>query len=462
MADDYQDIGDVSQLQEQPNAAPVKIDLSQIKSIKSQKKPNEGGGWEEKTFNQKQDADEKQDEKGEKGEALDQESQDDEESRDEEGKQEDEALLDDEGDDEESEDDDSEDSDEDQDDDEEESEEDESDEDSDDSEDPDEESEEDDDEELDSDSDEGDEESEEDESEQTLNKEEFNVYAETDGVFESIDDLKKTSALLKENPELKGMLDYFEENGTLLPYLQATQVDVDQMSDMDVLEGKFRDEYGAHFGNLTDDQISAMFKKKVLSRYDLDSEDEGDKALAIAEMTMDANKLRAELKKEQQTLLLPKDRDDQAERDKKEADKKKALDALKNKLSYQIRKEIKDGKLSVKVNEDTSAMLKVSPKKITSLLDKTSDLSLFTDQNGKFDLQRMAILVDTEGFMSQVQSNLKADGKSDFVKENLKKRPKKKGRKPEGQGKPKETKPLDPRDLRSFKGVKVKRIGRSG
>lgn len=447
MPEDYQEIGDTSQLQEQPSAASVKIDLSQITSVKKMKKPNEGGGWDEEKFPQNQ---KKEQQETEEDEEIDDNDQEDLDEDQEDTEEETEVEEDDDGSDDSEESDDEEESDEDE----------ESDQESDDS-DEDEEEDESDEEEVgdeegdDSEEDEGNDDL--DDEEQTSENEEFNVYAETDGVFETIEDLKKTSKLLKDNPELQGMLDYFDEHGTLLPYLQATMVDVSTMTDLEILEGKFRDEYGQHFGNLTDAQIQAMFKKKVLSKYNLDSEDEADKELGMAEMTMDANRVRAEIKDEQQHLLLPKDRDDEAQRKQKEADQKEALNALKNKLSYQIRKEIKDGKLKVRVNDKTNATLKVSPKRITSLLDKTSDLSLFTDKNGKFDLQKMAILVDTEGFMSQVQSNMKTEGKQELVREKLKKRPKK-DKSPEGKGKPKPTKKLDPTDLRSFKGVKVKTV----
>lgn len=283
--------------------------------------------------------------------------------------------------------------------------------------------------------------------------EEFNIYEFTEGVFESKDELKRTSDLLKNNPELKQMLEFYEKNGTLLPYLQATQVNVDNFTDLQILQEAFKSE-NSDLG-LTGEELMLMFEEDVLSKYDLESEDETRRKIGAARIKREAAKLRQELKEEQQALLLPKDRDRSVEiAEKLKADQQEKISAQKNKLAFQIRKEIKDGKLEVKVSDDVSVKLEASPKKISDLLDKNPDASLFLTKEGNFDIKRMAILTDTDAFISSVMSQAEVIGKKKFVAEELKGR-KPAGKTPEGSGTPNEIKKLDPRDPRSFKGAKI-------
>ena len=280
-----------------------------------------------------------------------------------------------------------------------------------------------------------------------------NIYEITYGVFETEEELKSTSRLLKEHPELKGMLDYYEKNGTLLPYLQATQIDPDNFSDEEIIWQAFRGE-NAEFG-LSDQELRLMFEEDVLSKYEADSEDESRVKIGAARMKKDAAKYRKDFKEDLAALLLPKERDVQgeaAEALEKQAAQKK--EANKNKLAFQIRKEIKDGKIDVKLDDKNSVKLDVSPRKISELLESISDPSFLFDAEGKnFDIKRMAILADPDAFVKSVMKTSAAQGKADFVQEELKGRdPKSKKQQPSG-GVDKII-GFDPKNPASFKGIK--------
>ncbi len=284
-------------------------------------------------------------------------------------------------------------------------------------------------------------------------QEDFNIYEFTEGEFESKEDLKKIANLFKEAPELKGMLDFYEKNGTLLPYLQATQVDVDKFSDIEILQQAFKHE-NADAG-LTDEELLLLFEDEVMSKYSLDSDDETKIKLGQIRLRREAEKLRKELKEEQKALLLPKDREDAGKaKQQAESERKSKLEAQKNKLAFQIRKEVKDGKMEVKVSEEISVTLNVSPKKITELLDKTPDPSLFVDKTGRFDIRKMAMLADMDGFLNSVVNISETSGTKKFINKELRNRPSG-GKSPLGQGAPNRVEKLDPRDPKSFKGAKI-------
>jgi len=308
----------------------------------------------------------------------------------------------------------------------------------------------------DSDDDDSDDDDSDDDDSDDDDSEEFNVVEFSEGEFETLDDLKDHIDFLKENPDLKGMLEYYQENGTLLPYLQATQIDVDKFSDLEIMREAHRSENASL--NLPEDELAILFDDEVLSKYKIDDEDESVAKIAKIKLKKDAAVLRQELKDEQAKLKLPKDRDGSEAKEAAERQAKadaKAKEAAKNKLGFALRKEVKDGKMTVKINEDTSVTLKVSPKKISQLLEKTSDLSLFQDKEGNFDVQTMAFLTDKDGFLEKLISNSEAEGGRKTVKKNLKNR-NKKPKNPEGDGKQKKpVEKLDPTKVSSLKGAKI-------
>lgn len=287
-------------------------------------------------------------------------------------------------------------------------------------------------------------------------KKEFNALEFSDGEFETEAELKSHIDFLKENPELKGMIEYYRENGTLLPYLQATQIDVDKFSDIEILQEAHKSENENL--DLSPDEQLLLFNDEVLSKYPIDDEDESVAKIAKIRLKKAAAKYREELKAEQEALKLPMDRDVSKVTEALEAKSKedaKEKEIQKNKLGFALRKQVKDGKLTVKINDETSVTLDVSSKKISQLLEKTSDQSLFVDKEGNFDLQTMAFLTDKALFIETLSNNFEADGKKKFIKKEMKNRPeKKKSPEGEGQGK-KRVERLDPTKISSLKGAKI-------
>lgn len=283
----------------------------------------------------------------------------------------------------------------------------------------------------------------------------LNVYEYTEGVFETEDALKQHLALLKEHPELLDMENYFMKEGNLQPWLEATQVDVDKFSDIDVLKASHQSKYEGK--NLDQSDIDFLFEEDVLSRFAVKEEDFEDDPEGLArrqramklKMKAEADDIRTELKKELAERKLPT-REVNADQAEKQA---KADQALRNKLAFAIRKEIKDGKLAVRVSEKQSVMLKVSPKKISDLLANSKDPSIYLDAKGNFDLRKMAMSVDPDGFIANLIGDSETNGKEKFVRRELKNR-KDKNRTPEGEGRPRKE-VLPPNLPSSWKGATI-------
>lgn len=97
---------------------------------------------------------------------------------------------------------------------------------------------------------------------------------------------------------IKKAVEYYETYGTLNPYLQATSVDYDSVSDLDLVKSEFEKQNS----DLSERAKNRLFEKEV-ERYNLDSYDEDDAEVGKALLMRDANKLRTKLKEEQQQFI---------------------------------------------------------------------------------------------------------------------------------------------------------------
>ena len=120
---------------------------------------------------------------------------------------------------------------------------------------------------------------------------------------ETLDDLKAeldSRAKLKDD-FIRSAVEYYEKNGNLTPFLEATQVDYDKMSAEEVLKHKFSKEHQDLPQRLLDKRFANEMKKYNQDEY---AEDE-DREIGLEEMEFDAKKAREALKKEQQSFLQP-------------------------------------------------------------------------------------------------------------------------------------------------------------
>jgi hypothetical protein len=100
------------------------------------------------------------------------------------------------------------------------------------------------------------------------------------------------------DPFIEKAVQYYEMYGTLQPFLRATEVDYNEMSDLEVLKVKFDTENY----DLSPKARQKLFDKE-LEKYGLDTYDEEDKEVGEALLRRDAQKLRQTFMEEQQQFL---------------------------------------------------------------------------------------------------------------------------------------------------------------
>ena len=100
------------------------------------------------------------------------------------------------------------------------------------------------------------------------------------------------------DPFIEKAVQYYETYGTLQPFLRATEVDYNEMTDVEILKVKF----DAENADLSPKAKQKLFDKE-LEKYGLDAYDEEDQEVGQALLKRDAQRLRKAFIEEQQQFL---------------------------------------------------------------------------------------------------------------------------------------------------------------
>lgn len=173
----------------------------------------------------------------------------------------------------------------------------------------------------------------------------------TNGAYSSVEDMWQELKDLKENPTpaepsfkddyIKKAVEYYEKNGDLKPFLEATKHNYDEMSDVEVLRTKMKSEYKG----LSDENFEKVFNREIERKFNPDE----DESLAEELMKREANQARNELKAKQDEFMKPQ-ADDTVEKNDEAA-------------KVAASKELEQWKETVESNKDIQSFL--SEKKIS-------------------------------------------------------------------------------------------------
>lgn len=97
------------------------------------------------------------------------------------------------------------------------------------------------------------------------------------------------------------LIDEWQNKGNLKEYLRELTTDYEKMPPEEVMKHQLREEYP----KASEAALSALFKKKVVQAYNLDSEDESEVAEGTVLLEAEADKYRDTLLAKQKTKLFP-------------------------------------------------------------------------------------------------------------------------------------------------------------
>lgn len=206
---------------------------------------------------------------------------------------------------------------------------------------------------------------------------------------------------------IKKAVEYYETYGTLTPYLEATSVDYDQLSDVQVMKLAFDKENA----DLSDKARERLFAKS-LEKYNLDEYDEEEKEIGEALLKRDATKLRNSLKEEQQQFIQSiqtTQQEPQISEEELEAQRAEARKVIES----GVKSVVKDNMIRVASGEEG---INYQLDNINNVIDYAQDsskfLSTFVSENGNVDWNKWTQVVAFAENPTQFINELIKHGKS--------------------------------------------------
>lgn len=225
--------------------------------------------------------------------------------------------------------------------------------------------------------------------------------------FDEYKRMRDSSGAQFKDDYIKDAVEYYNKTGNLTPYLEATSVNYEEMSDEKIM----RRELEQANPSLSAKAIERLYNRDIVSKYslDVDKYDEEEVELGKELLKADASKLREKYVDEQKKFTQPEvaetKQEDTVNQEEAMAQWTQAVsqsdytkDVLENKrilVSYG------DDKFSYEVEnpEDLQAMT----------LDNNKFFSLFKDENGQVDFDRwyrvLAFAMDPEVYDSSLISH---------------------------------------------------------
>lgn len=218
----------------------------------------------------------------------------------------------------------------------------------------------------------------------------------TKGEFKDLDQFivdynkKRTDASLIGDDFIRDAIKYYNENGSLAPYLEAKAVDYDKMSAEDLIRKQMREEYPEY----SEKAFNRLYAKEM-EQYDTEDKDEEEQEFLNEEKRVRAERLKKQFKEKQQKFSAP----DNKKQTEEEANQKAVAEynnwaaGIKadanmqslykdKKIPYQYEITLPDGSktafdLSVPVaNPDELYNIIIDPLKFTELFKKDGKLDM--------------------------------------------------------------------------------------
>lgn len=206
---------------------------------------------------------------------------------------------------------------------------------------------------------------------------------------------------------IRKAVQFYETYGTLTPYLEATSVDYDQLSDVQVMKLAFDKENA----DLSDKARERLFAKS-LEKYNLDEYDEEEKEVNEAIFRRDVDKLRTSLKEQQQQFIQSIQTTQQEPKISEQEIQAQQAEA---------RKVIESGVKSVVVDNmikvaSTEGGINYQLDNVNNVVDYAQDsskfLSTFVNENGNVDWNKWTQVVAFAENPTQFINELIKHGKS--------------------------------------------------
>lgn len=243
------------------------------------------------------------------------------------------------------------------------------------------------------------------------------------GYDEKVVGISKT---LSESPQMVALFEQWISKGDLTPYLKAVATDYSKMDSEQLMRHQLLDEYP----NADEATLNALYQRRVVKAYDLNSDDADELADGNRLLDADASKVREQLIIKQQQFLTPKPPEPKAVLtavDPQESQRQIQKDFIVNNIkeSSLTKGVLTTGKFNVGIEGEKFSYEMPKPQEVVELLldSKKWQSQLFTKQdisdllipNVEKQLLLAAIAYDTDGFFKKYNEHLKSLGSAAVI-----------------------------------------------
>lgn len=225
---------------------------------------------------------------------------------------------------------------------------------------------------------------------EVLDVEEY-IKSTTGGRFSSLEEILEQLESAPQGSEqqfkddyIKRAVEYYEQNGTLKPFLEASSVDYDALSPEDLMRSKLREDYA----DLSEAAFEKLFRREVIEKYNLDEDlnDEEDIELGKQLLARDAEKIRSEFKSKQESFLAPSVDDEAALREQAEMAENWANVVNNSEITKQI---LGEKAITIDIDGEEFNYEIDDPQAVMDMtMDNSKFFNLFLDESGEVDLKK--------------------------------------------------------------------------
>jgi len=227
-------------------------------------------------------------------------------------------------------------------------------------------------------------------------------------------EIQELSDLVQEDEYIKNALEYYKKNRTLEPYLNALNVDYNEMSAEKLLRLKHERENP----DLDPKIRQRLFEKEVLSKYKLDDDLYEDEELEIANALLerDANRVRKELIEEQQNFI-PKNIPQPPSEEEVQAQ----IEEAKSQVQSNLKDYLSSKSIQIDTEEPFNYGIKDTNKLVDYAVDNQSFFQEFYTEDNQVDWNKwaktVAFMQDPDSFVDAMINHGKSLGKKSFEEE---------------------------------------------
>lgn len=219
----------------------------------------------------------------------------------------------------------------------------------------------------------------------SISKELSEGRAETlEDFFEDYKRMRDSQGTQFKDDYIKSAVDYYNKNGSLTPYLEATSVNYEEMTDEQVMRRNLINEHPT----LSQKAIERLYNRDIVNKYSLDEDkfDEEEVELGKELLSADASKLRNKFVDEQKNFTAPPKSDSETEVDQNAINEEWA----KTVTSHDTTKDILDNKrILVEHNGEKFSYEVEDPKQLEEMTkDNNKFFELFKDGDGNIDFSK--------------------------------------------------------------------------